>query len=160
MYPRIFENQRSQLKNCWNWGMWSRILHRSRWDEITSSRLAGNRNCLILEILHQLIKTTVLLEVIPPDLPGPVKLLFRNFDTPARLLLLYFVGGSESSSGVLINRDLAVCVLQPPAGRCWEMRTGTRCQQDLGCTVGNLLNNEHCAGTERQGTMHQWVSCL
>lgn len=30
----------------------------------------------------------------------------------------------------------------PPNRRCWEMRRGTCCQQDLGCTVGNLLNNE------------------
>ena len=44
---------------------------------------------------------------------------------------------------------------QPPAWRRWETGPRTRCQQDLGCTVGKLLNNEHCA--ETQGTL-QWSS--
>lgn len=34
-------------------------------------------------------------------------------------------------------------------------RPGIFCQQDLGCTVGNLLNNEQCAGMERESSTHQ-----
>lgn len=59
---------------------------------------------------------------------------------------------SESSWVGLINMDRAACVTRPQEvlqGRCWGTRTGTSCQQDLGCTVGNLLNNEHSAGTKR-----------
>lgn len=146
MYPRIFEK-------CWNWGnvVQNTAPFQVRWNNFL--QVGGKQELFDFGDTSSTDKNNGAVESYPSRLAW--SLVLSNYYSETLTLQLVFCCYILLEEA--LNPALGVlCVSQPPAGRCWEMRTGTRCQQDLGCTVGNL-NNEHCAGTERQGTSESAV---
>lgn len=84
----------------------------------------------------------------------PVIVQTSYFDIPSGLCFWIQLSGFNKHGPGCVRHSAS----GGPAGRCWGTRTGTSCQQDLGCTVGNLLNNEHSAGTERPACTSERLS--